>query len=405
MRCGVMLTSYKIHYMELSTKQAVFLTSVLEGENVFLTGKAGTGKSFVVKKAIADLKKAGKNVVALAPIGIAANNIGGQTVHSMFSLDPFGVLNFETCRFFKSEKRRLMDKIDVIFIDEVSMLRPDHLDAINWTLLKNGCKSLKSIQIVFIGDLKQTESPIDDNMRSMLLSTYRGIEFFNAKIYSKLDIKNIELDEVLRQNDEDFINALNIVRDGGKSEYFRQFVGTEPRGVILAPHNTTVAEYNTRGLKSIESKELVFEAAVTGNVKATDFNLESKITVKDGASIMYLVNSKNNNLFNGTIGIFRVQDDKYFIDVKGVKYALERVELTKKEYVLNEDEDKLELRDIGSITQYPIKLAYALSIHKSIGLTFDQITIDLRQPCFARGQLYVALSRVKTPHGLTIITR
>lgn len=391
--------------MNLSSKQSTFLEAAKAGKNIFLTGKAGTGKSFVVKKAIEDLKKAGKNVVALAPIGIAANNIGGQTIHSMFSLDPFGVLTYETCRYFKSEKRRLMDKIDIIFIDEVSMLRPDLLDGINWTLIKNGCKSLKSIQIIFIGDLKQTESPIDDNMRSMMLATYRGIEFYNAKIYSKLDVETIELDEVLRQNDEDFINALNIVRDGGKSEYFRQFVGTEAKGVILAPHNATVAEYNMRGLKGIESEELVFEATVTGNVKATDFNLESKILMKDGASIMYLVNSKNNNLFNGTIGTFRIQDDKYFIDVKGVKYALEQVELTKKEYVLNEEEDKLELRDIGSITQYPIRLAYALSIHKSIGLTFDQITIDLRLKCFAKGQLYVALSRVKAPSGLTIITR
>jgi ATP-dependent exoDNAse (exonuclease V) alpha subunit len=391
--------------MQLSKKQDLFLTSILAGKNVFLTGKAGTGKSFVVKKAMSDLKKVGKNVVALAPIGIAANNIGGQTVHSMFSLDPFGVLSFETCRYFKSEKRRIMDKIDVIVIDEVSMLRPDHLDAINWTLVKNSCRSLKSIQIVFVGDLKQTESPIDDNMRSMLLATYRGVEFFNAKIYQKIDVETIELDEVLRQNDEDFISALNIVRDGGKSEYFRQFVGTQPKGVILAPHNATVAEYNIRGLKGIESEEIVFEASVTGNVKANDFNLESKIIVKDGASIMYLVNSKNNNLFNGTIGIFRVVDDKYFIDVKGVKYALEPVELTKKEYVLNEEEDKLELQDIGSITQYPIRLAYALSIHKSIGLTFDEVTIDLRLPCFTKGQMYVALSRVKTPAGLVIITR
>jgi ATP-dependent exoDNAse (exonuclease V) alpha subunit len=391
--------------MQLSSKQDLFLKSVLAGKNVFLTGKAGTGKSFVTKKAIETLKKAKKNVVALAPIGIAANNIGGQTIHSMFSLDPFGVLTFETCRYFKSEKRRLMNKIDAIVIDEVSMLRPDHLDAINWTLIKNGCKSLKSIQIIFVGDLKQTESPIDDNMRSMLLTTYHGIEFFNAKIYSKIDVESIELDEVLRQNDEDFINALNIVREGGKSEYFRQFVGTQPKGVILAPHNTTVHEYNMTGLKGLDAEEYIFDAIIEGNVKATDFNLESRILMKDGASIMYLVNSKNNNLFNGSIGTFRVIDDKYFIDVNGVKYALEQVQLSKKEYVLNEEEDKLELREIGSITQYPIRLAYALSIHKSIGLTFDQVTVDLRLPCFTKGQMYVALSRVKTPAGLTIITR
>jgi ATP-dependent DNA helicase PIF1 len=390
--------------MNLSTKQEAFLKSALNGNNIFLTGKAGTGKSFVVKKAMEELKKAGKNVVALAPTGIAANNIGGQTIHSMFSLDPFGVLTFETCRYFKSEKRRLMQKIDTIVIDEVSMLRPDLLDGINWTLIKNNCNSLKSIQIIFIGDLKQLPSPIDDNMRSILLGVYQGCEFYHSKIYEKLSVEKIELDEILRQSDEDFISALNIVRDGGKSEYFRQFVSKNPKGVILAPHNTTVAHYNNEGLKSVSAEEHVFEAVVQGNVKVADFNLESKITVKDGCKIMYLVNSRNNNLVNGAIGTFRVEGDNYFIEVKSVRYALEPVELTKKEYVLNEEEDRLELKEIGKITQMPIRLAYALTIHKSQGMTFDEITIDLTLPCFSKGQLYTALSRVKTPAGLTIIT-
>lgn len=391
--------------MNLSTKQTSFLEAVESGVNIFLTGKAGTGKSYAVKLAMEKLRKTGKNVVALAPTGIAANNIGGQTTHSMFSLNPFGVIDFKTCSWFKSEKRRLMDKIDVIFIDEVSMLRPDLLDGMNWTLLKNGCKSLSAIQIIFIGDLKQLEAPIDDNMRSVLLQKYKGTQFFDARVYPKLNVQTIELDEVLRQNDPEFIDALNIVRDGGKSEYFRQFVGTTAKGVILAPHNTTVNKYNIDGLKSIQAEHLVFDAIVDGNVKASDFNLESKITLKEGCRIMYLVNSKNNNLVNGTLGIFKHTKNGYFIDVNGVSYSLEPIELSKKEYVLNEDEDKLELKTIGSITQIPVRLAYALTIHKSQGLTFDEITIDLSLPCFAKGQLYTALSRVKQPAGLTIITR
>jgi ATP-dependent DNA helicase PIF1 len=390
--------------MELSSSQSKFLDAVESGANVFLTGEAGTGKSFVVKLAIENLKANGKNVVALGPTGIAANNIGGQTMHSMFQLDPFGVLTYQTCRWFKSEKRRLMEKIDVIIIDEVSMVRPDHLDGINWTMLKNGCPGLSSMQIIFVGDLKQLPAPIDDNMRSVLLATYKGTEFFDAKVYPKLQIQTIELTEVLRQNDLEFISALNIVRHGGKSEYFRQFVSTTPRGVILAPHNTTVNQYNIAGLNAIDSQELTFEAVVTGNVKASDFNMESKIRVKEGCAIMYLSNSKNNNLVNGTIGVFRIVEGNYFIDVKGVFYALEPIEISKKEYVLSDDQDRLELREIGSIRQVPIRLAYALTIHKSQGLTFEECTIDLTLKCFSKGQLYTALSRVKSPQGLVIIT-
>jgi len=387
----------------LSNKQQHFLDQVLEGKNVFLTGKAGTGKSHVVKEAITEMKKKGKRVVALAPTGIAANNIGGQTIHSMFSLNPFGVATFKECNFLKGKKRRLLDAIDTIFIDEVSMLRPDLLDGMNWTLVKNGCSPLSSKQIIFIGDLKQLPSPVNDNTRSVLYQTYNGVEFYEAQVYSKLNVETIELDEVLRQSDPEFITALNEVREGRKSPYFKQFVKQVPSGVILAPHNATVQKYNVEGLQGLKTEEYIFTATVEGNLKADDFNLETEILVKNGAKIMYLVNSKDNPLFNGTMGTFVAHEGCYYIRVNETDFALEKVKFSKKEYVYNEREDKLELREIGSIEQYPIKLAYALTIHKSQGLTFDCVTIDLRRPCFSPGQMYVALSRVKTPQGLTLL--
>ena len=389
---------------KLSTKQQLFLDHIQDGKNIFLTGKAGTGKSFIVNKAIELLKKQGKNVVAIAPTGIAATNINGQTIHSMFSLRPFGVLGFSTCNFVKGEKRRMFQEIDTIFIDEVSMLRPDVLDAMHWTLIKNGCKGLATMQIIFIGDLKQLPAVLDDNTRSILYQSYYGEEFFHACIYDELKPETIELDEVLRQTDIEFVNHLNHVRDGNKSQYFKKFLSKEVKdGIILAPHNATVSRYNHDGLSKLSGREYVFEATVSGNAKADEFNLDNIIKVKHGAKIMYLANSKNNDLVNGTLGTFIVHSNQYFISVNGVEYALAPLEFSKYEYVLDEDLRKLELKKLGSIEQYPIRLAYALSIHKSQGLTFDKVNIDLSLPCFTPGQLYVALSRVRTPEGLTII--
>lgn len=389
----------------LSTKQAEFLKLAMDGNNLFLTGKAGTGKSFVLKRLLDQLKESGKRIMSLAPTGVAANNVNGQTIHSAFQLTPFGVLDYEACKYWKGERRKMMNKVDVFIIDEVSMLRPDILDGMNLSLIKNGCDPLYQKQIIFVGDMKQLPPIIDDNTSAILFKTYEGFQYIHAKVHAKIKPLTVELDEVKRQSNEDFINALNIVRDGGKADYFRQFVNRDIDGVVLAPHNSTVAYYNSVGLRSIEGEEYVYEAEVTGSAKINDFNFEGIIRVKDGCKIMYLVNSKNNNLFNGALGIFRMKNGSPMIEVGSNLYPLERAEAVKKEYVLNEQTDKLELREVGSITQYPFKLAYALSIHKSQGLTFDKVCIDLTQPCFQKGQLYVALSRVTGPEGLSIIVK
>lgn len=395
--------------IKFSKKQEEFLELAIDGKSISLDGKAGSGKSFITRYVKAKLEEMGRRVVALAPTGVAANNIGGQTIHSFFSINPFGVANYDDCKFMKSEKKRLVHLIDTIIIDEKSMLRPDILDAIHWTLLKNGVKNgLKSKQVIFVGDMKQLPPVLDDNTRSVLFRDYKGEGYFNAKVYGELGVIEIELDEILRQSNEEFIEALNLVREGVTAPYFRRFFDKGQKGIVLAPHNATVLEYNNKGLEEIKDQKLVkFVAYINGNVKADDFNLESEILVKHGAKIMYLANSRNNPLVNGTIGEFVVKEldgeDMYFIKVGHEEYAINLMEFTKKEYVLNRQSEKLEMTTLGSIKQMPIKLAYALSIHKSQGLTLPEITVDLTRPCFQNGQLYVALSRVTGPEGLSII--
>lgn len=388
--------------MAYSKKQKELYDLAMSGKNIFLSGKAGTGKSYITKEVIRDLSKL-KNVAVVAPTGVAANNIKGATMHSTFSLPINGLIEYKTCNFLKSKKRSVIDQIDCLIIDEISMVRPDMLDGIHLTMKKNGCRGLDEIQVILVGDMAQLQPVMDDNFKTMTLKKYKGLDFRFSNIFKKLEIEFIELDEVLRQSDPDFIHNLNIVREGGKSEYFKKFLSKETKGIVLAPHNSTVKKYNQIGLSKIDSELLIYDAVVEGRAKPGDFNFESKLELKNGCKVMYLVNSKNNNLVNGTIGTFVKDGDNLFIKVGHEKYPLELYKSSKEEYVLNEKTEKLELQEVGSITQYPVKLAYAVSIHKSQGLTFDEVTIDLSLPCFAKGQLYVGLSRVTSPKGLKII--
>ena len=391
--------------MKYSKDQDYFIKKALEGGNIFLSGKAGTGKSFIVKELISKLQNKGKNVICVAPTGIAAINIGGQTIHSLFSIPVDGTITFEVCRFLKPAKRAVMQKCDTIIIDEISMLRADVLDGIDLTLKKNRLGGLKNKQIIFVGDLKQLPVVVNKNIEAILFSEgYDDFSFLGAKIYNSLNVECIELQEILRQTDKEFIENLNIIREGGKSSYFKKFVNKEAKGVILAPYNASVQEYNRKGIESYTGQKYEFKATYTGLVKESDFPFENTITVRNGCPIMYLVNDNSGtSLRNGTIGKFYMIDNTPTIEVDGIKYILQKETISKKEYVYDQIEDKLVLKEMGSCVQYPIKLAFVLSIHKSQGLTFKEVTVDLTRPCFIKGQMYVALSRVTSPKGLRLL--
>lgn len=229
--------------IKLTKGQKKFLDLALSGENIFLTGKAGTGKSFIIDKFVSE---SGKKIVKLGTTGIAASNIGGQTIHSFFQINPFQVYQGKLNHNLSNQKRKAIKKAEVIIIDEVSMMRPDLLDAIQ------GRCDLRRKQIIFVGDLKQLPVIQSGKEQHIVNSIYGSHLFYDAKIYKQLNVVNVELDEIKRQSDLRFIEALNKIRDGGKDDYFRRFIGDKPnKGVILAPHNATVDKYNAEGLRII----------------------------------------------------------------------------------------------------------------------------------------------------------
>lgn len=398
--------------MKLTRKQQEFLDAALRGESIFLTGKAGTGKSFAIKEFI---KRCKKNVAKLGTTGVAATNIGGQTIHSFFGINPYEVYNGRNAKMLTGKKRHIIDSVDVIIIDEVSMLRVDVLDAINGTMILNGCGYLSDKQVIFVGDMKQLPVVQKGKEKEIIKSMYKSPCFYHANCYRYLNIKNIELTEVKRQSDARFIEALNKIRDGGKDSYFRNFVSDKPNnGVILAPHNQTVREYNNKELEKLNGRKITLTANIEGDLNPRDYPVDVDIHVKHGARVMYCVNDKNKGLVNGDIGYFVIKNGKYYFYKDGKEIEIERHKFENQKYVVEsvkrETEngeviyiDELKLKTVGIMNQYPIKLAYAMTIHKSQGMTFDEVTVDISRRCFASGQLYVALSRCSNPKGLKII--
>ncbi|MFM6934957.1 MAG: ATP-dependent RecD-like DNA helicase, partial [Flavobacteriales bacterium] len=404
-------------------------------QSIFLTGKAGTGKTTLLRKIIASTHK---NAVIVAPTGIAALNAGGVTIHSFFQLPfagfipEFGVkpsftdsVKFETkdtlMRHFSMNKTRqqMIRNIELLIIDEVSMLRADLLDAIDWTLrnVRRIHEPFGGVQVLFIGDLLQLPPVVKQEEWQVLRSYYDGIFFFHAKVFQEIQALYIELSTIYRQQDQDFIQVLNHLRNNQITEedvhVLNKFVQTDfdaskQEGYItLTTHNAKADEINSKALADLNGKKYSFSAEITGDYPKHLFPLEEALELKIDAQVMFVKNdlSFDKHYFNGKMGVVKsLSNQEITVEFPEEKKSIvvEKFEWNNIRYVLNDATGEVVEEVLGTFVHYPLKLAWAITVHKSQGLTFDKAVLDVSD-VFAPGQAYVALSRLRSLDGLVLL--
>ena len=393
-----------------------FAEDYLQGTNriVFLTGKAGTGKTTFLRKI---RQNTSKKLTVVAPTGVAAINAGGMTIHSFFQL-PFGPLMPEGTErpesHFSEEKRELLQALELLIIDEISMVRPDVLDRIDLLLrnVKKNAHPFGGVQLLLIGDLSQLSPIIRDDEWSLLRSYYNSPYFFSSRALNKAGFVRIELTEVFRQSDPVFVDILNQVReqqisDESLAQLNKRYSATLDDAnhyIVLTTHNRIVQEINGSRLQELEGDLVEYKASIRGEFPPdshpTDINLQLKV----GAQVMFVKNdsSPEKLYFNGKIGqVVRLGTDTVFVQCgnEDREIAVQASEWSNIQYKLEDGEIGESLA--GSFAQIPLKLAWAITIHKSQGLTFDKAIVDVSE-AFAPGQAYVALSRCRSLEGLLL---
>ena len=388
--------------------------------NIFLTGKAGTGKTTFLHQ----LKKTShKRMAVVAPTGVAAINAGGVTIHSLFQL-PFGPYlpqenkQQQYNRQFNREKVNLIQSLDLLVIDEISMVRADVLDAMDEVLrrYRNRSKPFGGVQLLMIGDLHQL-SPVAKNEEWQLLKAhYDTLYFFSSKALKQTPLVNIELKHIYRQADTVFIGLLNAIRENRitkqvladlNQRHIPDFKPDEQEGYItLTTHNNSAQYLNASKLAEIKEPVHQFKAVIQGEFPEFSYPTVLDLELKIGAQVMFVKNdsSREKLFYNGKIGkVVRVEDETIFVKCPGEEdeILVGPVVWQNIKYALNPTTKEVEETIIGSFTQYPLRLAWAITIHKSQGLTFEKAIIDA-QDAFAHGQVYVALSRCKTLEGMVL---
>ena len=385
--------------------------------NIFLTGKAGTGKTTFLK----DVKKyTKKNHIVLAPTGVAAVNASAMTIHSFFQFGfgPYvkGISEPEGNYMMRREKRELIKSLELIIIDEISMVRADVLDHINDELqrIRRNSEPFGGVQLLMIGDLQQLPPITPDNELEILKPHYDSMYFFDSKSLRNSDYYCIELKSVYRQTDQRFIDILNRVRTGDvthsdldelNSHHVADFRPAQGDNYIqLVTHNRMADAINQREMAALSADTFMFDAKVTGTFPEDAFPTSRQLEIKKGAQVMFVKNDPDKRFINGMLGeVEEVSDDSIRVRLSG-KDNIVKVEPTAWEtirYHMNEETHKIESTKIGSFMQYPIKPAWAITIHKSQGLTFDKAVIDAHE-AFSPGQAYVALSRCRSLDGMVL---
>jgi ATP-dependent DNA helicase PIF1 len=378
--------------------------------HLFVTGRAGTGKSTLLR-CLRDL--VADEMVIVAPTGLAAVNVGGQTIHSFFGFPPRLIQAGDIKR---SRNGRLMRRLKFLVIDEVSMVRSDIMWAIDQSLRVNRGRPREpfgGVRLAMFGDLHQLPPVIDEAEVASHLETEHGGPFFFsvAALREGTGTGLIELTQVFRQKDESLIRVLNRVRDGDADEDdlailnervhpIRTLAEGEPY-VILTPTNAAARRINVAYLQALPGAAQEFQAGVTGDFNESAQPTEANLILKPGAKVMLLRNDSDRRWVNGTIArVTRLEADRVWVDVDGKEHEIERVAWENRRYAFDTTQEKIVETVAGTFRQFPLRLAWALTIHKSQGLTLDKVYIDLGRGTFAHGQAYVALSRCRTLEGL-----
>jgi len=386
-------------------------------KNVFITGRAGTGKSTLLDYWRNTTEK---RVAVLAPTGVAALNVKGQTIHSFFGFKPSITPDKVKKLHFRDKKQNVYKYLDAIVIDEISMVRADLLDCVDRFLRFYGPRRDRpfgGIQMIFIGDLYQLPPVVTGGEKAAFDSVYETPYFYSAKVFESLDMEFVELEKIYRQHDEELIGVLNAIRNNSVTEdqlelfNRRCLAAFEPPPdsfyVYLTTTNELAEEINARQLARLQNPLYVFTAKLKGKFHEEYIPTAVHLQVKAGAQVMMVNNDPDGRWVNGSIGkivdVMQVGKDDHIIVVElndgGI---VEVTPYTWEIFKLFAEEEQLNSEVIGRFTQYPLMLAWAVTIHKSQGKTFDRVVIDIGRGTFAHGQAYVALSRCTTLEGIVL---